>query len=369
MREFVVFYAWQSDTVQRLNRHLIRIALNFAAKNICEDSGASVRVRIDADTEGVLGHVAVTDTILKKIDACNAFVPDLTFVARTKETESVADPAVQRKFVTNPNVMLEYGYALRAKSSSVMIPVMNIAYGPAKELPFDMGHLRFPLQYNLPETATKTERRAAVAKLAGEFENILRLMIAAENAVDESETINKSQQQEAARLYLAPELYRTIERVLYIHSRAIPNFVCASVENGVKPNDLKDDFLPHFPVLYPNAPQVRELSANDAAALSAYYDSLHSLADLVKDWWQREGQLPVNIFNSILHNADKSLELALVCIDQFELDRKFPPKSEVIGTISSRTKRSLLSATEARKHHIARFEAKAAKIAQPRRGA
>ena len=59
-----------------------------------------------------------------------------------------------------PNVMLEYGYALRARSHSVMIPVMNVAYGPADKLPFDMGHLRHPLQYQLPATAKNAERRA-----------------------------------------------------------------------------------------------------------------------------------------------------------------------------------------------------------------
>jgi len=31
--------------------------------------------------------------------------------------------------------------------------------------------------------------------------------------------------QSEARRYLAPELHRTIERVLYIHGRAIPNFI------------------------------------------------------------------------------------------------------------------------------------------------
>ena len=44
--------------------------------------------------------MAVTDTILKKIAACNAFMPDLTFVAKTHAG----------KLITNPNVMLEYGY-------------------------------------------------------------------------------------------------------------------------------------------------------------------------------------------------------------------------------------------------------------------
>jgi len=98
VREFVVFYAWQSDRPARLNRHLIRFALNLAAKRISDDASVGVRVRIDADTEGVLGHVPVTDTILKKIAVCDAFVPDLTFVAATDSG----------KLIPNANVMLEY---------------------------------------------------------------------------------------------------------------------------------------------------------------------------------------------------------------------------------------------------------------------
>jgi len=81
--------------------------------------------------------------------------------------------------VPNPNVMLEYGYALRAKSHSAVIPVMNTAYGVAEKLPFDMAHLRYPLQYHLPATATNAERGAVRKSLTKEFERILRLMIAA----------------------------------------------------------------------------------------------------------------------------------------------------------------------------------------------
>jgi hypothetical protein len=168
MKEFTVFYAWQSDTAQRLNRYLIRMALELAAKNISADEAMNVRVSIDADTEGVLGHVPVTDTILKKIAVCDAFVPDLTFVAST----------ATGKLIPNANVMLEYGYTLHARTHSIMVPVMNAAYGDAKELPFDMGHLRFPLQYDLPLTANNADRRAARKNLAGKFESILRGMIA-----------------------------------------------------------------------------------------------------------------------------------------------------------------------------------------------
>jgi hypothetical protein len=168
VREFVVFYAWQSDRPERFNRYLIRFALNLAAKNIAADPTVGIRVRIDADTEGVHGHCPVTETILKKIAVCDAFVPDLTFVASTEAG----------KLNPNPNVMLEYGYALRARSFSVMIPIMNTAYGPAKELPFDMGHLRFPVRYDLPATAKNAERRAVRKALTEELETIIRGMIA-----------------------------------------------------------------------------------------------------------------------------------------------------------------------------------------------
>lgn len=168
----------------------------------------------------------------------------------------------------------------------------------------------------------------------------------------------KARRQSEARQYLAPELYRTIERALYIHERAIPNFICASAENKIKPNDIKDDFIPYWPVLYPNAPQFRDLPGDKAAALITFYDSLHSLAKFVEDWWEREGQLPVNIFNMILHSADKSLRCALICIKEFGLEQMYPPQYESWGTISSRIERSLSSAEDARKRHIARFEAK-----------
>ena len=87
------------------------------------------------------------------------------------------------------------------------------------------------------------------------------------------------------------------------------------------------------------------------------YDSLHTLAKFVDDWWEREGQLPVNIFNMILHSADKSLRLALICIKEFDLEAMYPPQYEAWGTISSRIERSLSSAEQARTNHIARFEA------------
>jgi hypothetical protein len=169
VKDFIVFYAWQSDTLQRHNRFLIRMALEQAATRISADVAIGTRVRIDADTEGVVGQPPVSDTILGKIQTCDVFVPDFTFVATTEGG----------KLVPNPNVMLEYGYALRARGYPAMMPVMNTAYGPPEKLPFDMGHLRHPMQYLLEPRAKNAERRAVRKSLSDKFEDVLRLMIIA----------------------------------------------------------------------------------------------------------------------------------------------------------------------------------------------
>lgn len=162
---------------------------------------------------------------------------------------------------------------------------------------------------------------------------------------------DKIKRESDARRYFAPELHRIVERVLYIHDRAIPNFTCALMEDGVKPTDLQEDFIPYMPVLYPNAVQFKDLSGDDAIALIAFYDSLHDLEKFVNEWWEREGQLPANIFNMVLHHATDSLTLAEVCIERFELEKLFPPKYESWGTLTSRIERSKNSALASREHH------------------
>lgn len=172
-------------------------------------------------------------------------------------------------------------------------------------------------------------------------------------------TEEKSRRQSEARQYLAPELHRTILRVLYIHERAVVNFGSASAALEIKPNDLKEDFIPFWPILYPKAPQVHQLLEDEAMALIGFYDSLHALGDFVNGWWAREGQLEVNIFNMIRNNAGDSLKLALVCIQKFQLDRLYPPQVAGAGTLTSRIEKTLSMSAKAVEHHIAKFESKA----------
>lgn len=67
-----------------------------------------------------------------------------------------------------------------------------------------------------------------------------------------SDSEDKFRREVDARRYLASELNRTIERVLFIHQRATSNFISAAADHEIKPNDLREDFIPHMPSLYPN---------------------------------------------------------------------------------------------------------------------
>jgi hypothetical protein len=147
MQAFTIFYAWQSDRKEACCKHFIRLAAEAAAKKVAERLG--VKLSIDADTEGVAGTPAITTTILQKIDDCDIFLADMTFVAKSDEG----------KLLPNPNVMGEYGYALKAKGLDRILLAMNTFFGRPEELPFDLHHLRHPAQYELAEGAPDSQRR------------------------------------------------------------------------------------------------------------------------------------------------------------------------------------------------------------------
>lgn len=160
-----VFYSWQSDRPSALCRQFIRIALDDAAKRLA--ARRSVEVIVDADTEGVPGTPPITETILQKIKACDVFVADVSFVAETAEG----------KRLPNPNVMGEFGYALSEKGWRRILLVMNTAFGPAGDLPFDLGHFRKPAAYEVasekPDSPRRTAREALSARLEANLEAVL----------------------------------------------------------------------------------------------------------------------------------------------------------------------------------------------------
>jgi hypothetical protein len=159
-----LFFSWQSDTPAQIGSEFVEEALGLAVATLAEDAEIEKAIRdegliVDRDTQGVPGVPPIVDTIFNKIDAATIFLPDLTFVGKR----------IDRRPTPNPNVLVEYGWALKALTYARIVLVMNLAFGqPTPEaMPFDMRHLRYPkCTYNLPEGASGEERSAELARLA-----------------------------------------------------------------------------------------------------------------------------------------------------------------------------------------------------------
>jgi hypothetical protein len=166
-----VFYSWQSDSDKKVNRNFIEAALKKAIQqlNRTEDVLSAIRdedsVELDKDTQDVPGSPPIVDTIFEKISNAAVFVPDLTFVGKSSSG----------RHLPNPNVLIEYGWALKAIGHSRIVSVMNTASGePTTEtMPFDMRHLRHPITYHLSETDEPEQKNKVKAQLAKDLERAL----------------------------------------------------------------------------------------------------------------------------------------------------------------------------------------------------
>lgn len=135
-----VFYSWQSDTEAKFNRHFQLDCLKAAVKQINRELQLDEPVREDHDTKDETGSPDIASTILNKIENCEVFLSDITFIC-------VSD---KNRALSNPNVLIELGYAMHAIGSGRIINIMNIAYGkPEGNIPFDLAHKRWPITYNL----------------------------------------------------------------------------------------------------------------------------------------------------------------------------------------------------------------------------
>lgn len=165
-----IFYSWQSDISTNINRNFIRDALEKAIKKVTESLDLDEAPRLDQDTSGVPGSPEIANSILKKIQDCAIFVPDLTIVAHT-DTEEPSP---------NPNVLIEYGYALKAVGSERIVSIMNEYFGNAgNSLPFDMKHRRWPIRYKLSEKDSQETRKTQKKLLVSQIEEALNTIIQA----------------------------------------------------------------------------------------------------------------------------------------------------------------------------------------------
>jgi hypothetical protein len=171
-----VFFSWQIDTPPRSGRNFIERALRKVLVELASTPELEEAVRddlaLDKDTKGIAGQPPIAETIFKKIDAAAVFVPDLTFVGTRKDGRPTP----------NPNVLIEYGWALKGLSHGRIVGVMNTAHGEptAESMPFDMRHLRYPICYCLSDDADAATRKDQLDKLAKALATAIQAVLESE---------------------------------------------------------------------------------------------------------------------------------------------------------------------------------------------
>ena len=159
--EFIVFYAWQSDSPNRNNRGFIESALESALDKLARTGSIENSPRMDKDTKDVPGIPDIASTILSKIQGADCFLCDVSFVSKTPP-----DDEGNEDIIPNPNVMIELGYALAELGWERIVLVLNKATGDPEKLPFDLRNRRWPILYDLNSNADEADRTNVKQRLA-----------------------------------------------------------------------------------------------------------------------------------------------------------------------------------------------------------
>jgi len=162
---YTVFYSWQSDLDNKLNRNFIHDALEKATKAVSKIEEFSLDAVVDRDTSGILGSPSIVDSITGKIAKSDVFVCDISII----NSES------HGRKMPNPNVLFELGYASSILGWERIILVQNAAFGGPEALPFDLRGRRI-LQYRLDKTLeNKTSAKELLKNhLIDTFKNALK---------------------------------------------------------------------------------------------------------------------------------------------------------------------------------------------------
>ena len=126
----IVFFSWQSDLDVKTNRNVISDCL----RDICKKNS----LIFDEATNERCGSPDIASTIEEKIRNADIFVADVTII----------NAGTASKTTPNPNVLFELGIAQATLGWDRIILIVNTAYAPISDLPFDIKSHRV-LNYSL----------------------------------------------------------------------------------------------------------------------------------------------------------------------------------------------------------------------------
>lgn len=165
--QITIFYSWQSDLPGSETRNIIQDSIKDAVRLLRD----TVDIEADRDTKGEFSSPDIAQTIFSKIDDCNIFVADVSAVCRYEATDKDGNKKV--KYMPNPNVMLELGYATHVVGWDNVICVLNADYGAPEDMPFDIASRRLT-PFSLKNGKSKGEiKRYIKGVIQDTVENIL----------------------------------------------------------------------------------------------------------------------------------------------------------------------------------------------------
>ncbi len=103
-----------------------------------DDASLDVSPILDRDIANIPGSPDVAATILAKIEQSDIFVGDVSII--NKRQSRNASGAKKIRLTSNPNVLVELGYALKALGPDKIVLINNLAFGRHEDLPFDFRH-------------------------------------------------------------------------------------------------------------------------------------------------------------------------------------------------------------------------------------
>jgi len=161
-----IFYSWQTTTNTKYNKNFIYSCIEKAVKKVNKKPELrDVEFVILEGVRGEPGSPQVASKITdERIPNSDIFIADLSVVNHISRFKKFVRKIVNDKFkpFQNNNVINEHGVANNAIGLEKMIGVLNSEYGSPNEnpenIPFDLRHTRFPIEYKYSEKTKDKDR-------------------------------------------------------------------------------------------------------------------------------------------------------------------------------------------------------------------
>lgn len=175
-----IFYSWQLSTPKQYNKNFILKCINKAVKKVGKKPEfQEIEFKVLEDVRKEPGSPSVASSITdERIPRCDIFIADLSVVNYLPKFIKFIQKLSGNKYkpFQNNNVINEHGVALNALGKKKIIGVLNNEYGsPNKNpenIPFDLRHLRFPIEYHY---SSKTKNKEKVQEdLVNDLTNAIK---------------------------------------------------------------------------------------------------------------------------------------------------------------------------------------------------